>query len=403
MQTPVLIIIAFIACPILALPFVIRIACALFSKKIANQIRKRPIFHGIWGCITLIGILAFVKAFTPNNPYDEPRDKISSWYVLPPVKLQPPIHAEHGEFYCVASEAPIAVSAWGDFLQVWKLGSFFQGPTPPLKLFNGIESLAGYQHPIAISPDGNIIAVASDSEYGLCAVDWKNGKILWQTNRLENEGYDGKHIVIGDNGKALFTAGAHTVERWDLLSGEHHAVLSTNEARAQGVVRFLKISSNGKVLVAGFGLPNWSGPLSFAVWETGKNEPAFKSEEKDGESVDVSPNGEWLAISKFGTTSLTLFKWRTGEKKEVPLQAPNYFYSVLWSPDGKYLAAHVNSWPESIIVYETDNWKPVAHWECPRPGPYYEYVFGSSGNLYQILGGELKDFDISKMKSAGDN
>ena len=405
MHTPILISVVFIVCPILALPFVIRIACALFSRKIANQIRKHPIFHGIWGCIALVGILAFIRAFTPSNlnPYDDaPRYKISSWYTLPPVRLSPPLHAEYGKFFCVASKAPIAVSAGWNFFQIWKLGGFFQNASEPLELSDRIPELAGYEHPIAVSPDGNIITIATEN--ALLVVDWKNQKLLWETNELEHEGYGGKHIVIGDDGKTLFTAGAHTVERWDLLSGEHHAVLIKNELNAQNDIRFLKISSNGKVLIAGFGLPNWSGPLSFVVWETGKNEPAFKSEAKDAESVDVSPDGDWLAISKFGTTNLTLFKWRTGEKKEVPLQTPNYFYSVLWSPDGKHLAAHVNSWPESIIVFETDNWKPVARLKCPYPdGIYYEYFFGTDEILYQIRGNELNAFNISKMKNAGAN
>jgi hypothetical protein len=208
MQIPILIIIIFLACPIAALLLLVRLACVPFSSKVCNQFRKHPIFHGVWACMTLVGIMAFISGFKPNNPnpYGEPRDKLSSWYVLPRVRLLPPIRADYGNFYCVATEAPIAVSAGSSFLQVWKLGSFFQGPTPPLKLVDGIESLEGYEHPIAISPDGNIIAVASDAEYGLSVVDWKRSKILWKSNRLENEGYDGKHIVIGDRGKTLFTA-----------------------------------------------------------------------------------------------------------------------------------------------------------------------------------------------------
>lgn len=405
MHAPIIILVIFIACPILALPFIIRIACALFSKKVASQIHKHPICHGIWGCIALVGILAFIRGFTPSNqnPYDdEPRYKISSWYVLPQVRLLPPIRAEHGDFYCIATEAPIAVSAGGNFLQVWKLGGFFQRPTPPLHLFDGRPSLEGYEHPIAISPDGNTVAIAT--EYETCCVDWKSEKVLWKTDGLEHEGYYGKHVIIGENGKTLFTAGAHTVERWDLLSGEHHAVLIKNEMNANGDIRFLKISSNGKVLIAGFGLPNGTGPLSFDVWEVGKDEPAFKSEEKDGMSVDVSPDGDWLAISKFGARNLSLLKWRTGEKKEVDLQASNSITSVFWSPNGKRLAVHVDSWPASIIVYETTNWKPVARLKCPYPdGIYYEFFFGNDETLYQIRGNELNAFDISRMKSVEDN
>jgi|GEM_PF-4542644 len=396
MNTPISVLLVFIVCPILAFLFIIRIACVIFSSKFANQIRKHPILHGIWGCMALIGILAFIRGFTPGNPFDGPPDKISSWYVLPPFRLCPPLRAEHGGFYCVATEAPIAVSAGGGFFQIWKLGSFFQGPTSPLPY--GVESLEGYEHPIAISPDGNTVAVASDTESGLFVVDWRKRETLWETNGLEHRGYTGKHLVIGNNGKALFAAGAHTVERWDLFTGKNHAVLFENETNQNSIIRFLKISSNGKVLVAGFGSPNGTGPLSFAVWGDDKNEPAFESEDTDAMSVDVSPDGDWLAICKFGTTNLCLLKWRTGEKKEIALQAPNSIASALWSPDGKWLVARVDSWPESIIVYETSNWKPIAHWECPKPGIYYEYFFGNNGTLYQVRGNELNAFDISKLQ-----
>ena len=391
MHIPIPTLLVFIVCPILALLFIIRIACAVFSSKSANQIRKHPILHGVFGVIALVGIFAFVKGFTPSNPLDKPRDKISSWYVLPPVQLRPPLRAEHGGFYCLAAEAPIAVSAAGDFLQFWKLGSFFQVATAPWKLFNGIESLNEYQHPIAISPDGKTVAVTSDDEYGLCVVDWKKHEILWETNRLEHEGYSGKHLVIGDNGKALFTAGAHTVERWDLLSGKNHIVLIANETNMDGIVRFLKTSRNGRVLIAGFGLLGNQRPRSFAVWDVGKNEPALKFDENEGANADISPDGDWIALSRFGTEKLVLFKWRTSERKEVLLQDSHCINSVLWSPDGKRLAAYVDTWPESIIIYETTNWKPIAHWKC---GGGSEFFFGNDGTLYQIRVNELNVFDM---------
>jgi WD40 repeat protein len=262
--------------------------------------------------------------------------------------------------------------------------------------------LAGYEHPIAISPNGRIIAVAT--EHYLSVVDWKQKRVLWETDALEHEGYYyGKHLAIGDDGKTLFAAGAHTVERWDLSSGEHHALLIENEISMNGVVRFLKVSRSGKVLIAGFGLLGNQRPRSFAVWEVGKNEPALKFEEKEGANADISPDGDWIALSRFGTTNLILLKWRTGEKREVSLQISNDIWSVLWSPDGKLLAAYVDSWPASIIIYETANWKPIARWKCGKAGIDSEFFFGSDEILYQIRGNELNAFDISQPNVIGND
>jgi WD40 repeat protein len=391
MNTPILALLVFTVCPILALLFIIRMACAIFSSKPANQIRKHPMLHGIWGCIALFGLFAFITAFTPSNPFDEPRDTISSWYaslyIPPPIQLRPPLQAKYGDFYCVATEAPIAVSEW---LQVWKLGSLFQGPTPPLDLFNAIES-------VAISPDGNTIAVASDDEYGLGVADLKNYKIRWETNQSERRGrHSVKHLVIGDDGKTLFAAGAHTIERWDLFSGRNHTILVANNTNIDGVVQLLKISRNGKILIAGFGDPNVGLSKLFAVWEVGKNEPALQFEEKVGANADISPDGDWIALSRFGTEKLVLFKWRTGERKEILLQDSHGINSVLWSPDGQRLAAYVDTSPESIIFYETANWKPITHWKC---GGDSKFFFGNNGTLYQFHGNELNAFDVSRLRS----
>jgi WD40 repeat protein len=317
------------------------------------------------------------------------------WYI-PAVMGRAVADGNGSEFFCVANEAPIAISAGYNFLQAWQLDSSFGMASSPLKLISGKPSLFEYEHPIAVSPDGNIIAVATDND--LCAVDWKNGKVLWKAEALEHEGYYGKHLVIGDNGKTLFTAGAHTVERWNLFTGQKLGVLAVRESNLDNLVRRLKISRNGKVLVAGFGNYNLR-PNSFAIWDVGKDEPALKFEEKDGADVDISPDGEWIALSRFGTEKLVLFKWRTGERKEVTLRTSNGFYSVLWSPDEKRLAAYVDTYPASIVIYDTASWKPIAHWDCGKIGFGSEFSFGSDGTLYQIRNNEINALDVSSLKS----
>ena len=281
-------------------------------------------------------------------------------------------------------------------MQVWNLDNSFQKAGSPLKIISGKPSLFDWEHPIAVSPDGNIISVAT--HYALCAVDWKNEKLLWKAEALEHEGYFGKHIAIGDNGRTLFAAGAHTVGRWDLLSGRQHAVLMTNKSDLDNLVRLLKTSRNGKVVVAGVGNYNLR-PSIFAVWEADKNEPALKFGEQEGADADLSPDGEWIALSRFGRENLVLFKWRTGERKEIRLRNSQGTYSVYWSPDGRRLAAYVDTYPASIIIYDTTSWKPIAEWDCGRIGQGSEFCFGKDGTLYQIRNNELNALDVPRLNN----
>ena len=50
----------FIVCPLAALFFIVRLACAAFSSKVFDEMRSHPVFHGIWACFALVGVLLFL-------------------------------------------------------------------------------------------------------------------------------------------------------------------------------------------------------------------------------------------------------------------------------------------------------------------------------------------------------
>jgi WD40 repeat protein len=322
------------------------------------------------------------------------------WHI-PTVQGYAVARATSGGFICAVTEAAIAMAAGDNCLHIWKLEGSSRQLSSPLKLVPGRLSLFEWEHPVAITPDGNTVAAATD--YGLYCVDWHKEKVLWKADALEHEGYYGKHLAIGDNGRTLFAAGAHTVERWDLASGEKHAVLIANEPNGDGIVRFLQASRNGRVVIAGFGLHYNRRPQSFAVWDVRRNEAALKFEEEEGAYADLSPDGEWIALSRFGREDLELFKWRTGERKEVRLRNSQVDYSVYWSPDEKRLAAYVDTYPASILIYDTTSWKPIACWNCGRIGQGSEFIFGQNGILYQIRGNEINALDVSSLRRLADN
>src|SRR5690242_10807157 len=60
-------IVLYAVCPFATLFFIARLACALFSKKVSNQMSKHPVAHAIWACFALIGILVIVGDLSPAS------------------------------------------------------------------------------------------------------------------------------------------------------------------------------------------------------------------------------------------------------------------------------------------------------------------------------------------------
>ena len=215
---------------------------AVVRQIIVGCIRSNQWFRAVYDRADVPGELERIAAIT---------GAALPWYI-PTVQGRAVARANSGGFVCVATEAAIAVSAGDNCLQIWNLDGSARQLSSPLKLVSGRLSLLEYEHPVAITPDGITVAAATD--YGLYCVDWRREKLLWKADALEHQGYYGKHLAIGDNGRMLFAAGAHTIGRWDLASGENHAVLIANQPNSEGIVRFLKASRNGKVVIAGFGV-----------------------------------------------------------------------------------------------------------------------------------------------------
>ena len=196
------------------------------------------------------------------------------------------------------------------------------GPRSPAPAFKGISEAPSPWEAIAITPDGNVVVVAIN--YGLYAVDWKAGRFLWHSDPLDHDSFYGTALAIGDNGKTLFTGGAHVVDRLDMATGQKTGSLGPNDQ----YVTFLRTSRNGKVLLAGFG--NVHGiTTSFALWESGEREPSlrFSSPGPYGSIVGISPDGALLALWHWPKEAvvfrgqfernLELWNWRKGAKRKV--------------------------------------------------------------------------------------
>ncbi|HEX3857416.1 MAG TPA: hypothetical protein VHY30_08980 [Verrucomicrobiae bacterium] len=526
MQTPILIIIVFIACPIAALLFIVRLVAAPFSSKVANQMRKHPFIHIMWAGFAFVGVLAVIGEIYPSSLTGGTRGRYMraqehyaeafkagdtnvpllemDWFAptvhfcrvsqsgkgsarrdvghaiqagvsisldetnlqalvetinhLPaPPKKSLPVErqivvgcirsnqwfhavydranipneleiiseitgaylpwfipevsgysvavAKQGKFSCMALNAPIVISQHDEVdgihpihpvLHIWDISQNTYKPISESSLFS---EWASQWESVATSPDGNIIGVVSYN--GLYVVDWKSKVLKWSDTHIDRAGgwiLNKRILVAGDKSQYLFAikSDEHLIHRLNLLTGEELGVLGNDIPAGEGDVGILKVSNNGKILVAGFGSYR---PKTFAVWEVGKDEPVAKFTEPDGAYADVSPDGELIALCRFGSENLVLYRWRSGERKEVHLRNSQSVNAVYWSPDGKRLAAYVDTYPASIIIYDATSWKPIAHWNCGRIGESSEFYFGCDGLLYQIRKNELNALDVPKLNS----
>lgn len=310
-----------------------------------------------------------------------------------------------GGFATVARNADLAVS-FGQWVtngayyyppvtEFWKLERGLRQAAPQ---FKGISKVPSQWEGVAASPDGSVVAVAI--AYGLYVIDAKSGKLLWQAGPLDHDSYFGTTLAIADNGRALYTSGAHIIERWDLLSGRKLATLCTNVF----IVKFLNASQDGSMVLAGFGGLN-AAPTSFALWELGSNQPALSFSTPDGASVGISPDGQTLVLCHWPGKTLEIWNWKKGERLQVPLRVPyssGSAYSMHWSPEGKRLAAYVDTYPASVVIYETSSWKPLAQWACGHIGSHCEFFVKQDGRLLQIIGGQIYSLDLTAIKSVAD-
>ena len=329
------------------------------------------------------------------------------WFI-PVVSGNLTAHSDFGNYHTsqagidsffAARDVPVVVSAGVNGIQVWDVKRGSVQDVLSLKILPSTQQEGNIA---AISPNGNILAVASD--YAVYAMDLKSRKLLWSAGSLEHEGRYNKHLVIGgDKGQFLFAAGAHTLERWDLVTGQKLAVLASN----QPTIKLLTTSRDGRVLLAGFNDDSGLGSsaASFAVWEADKDEPARHFVEPAISGSGISADGRLIALSTFGRRDLVLYDWRAERRQEVPLRVPyaaGSAYSMFWSPDGKRLAAYVDTYPASIVVYETTTWKPLAQWRCGEIMAHSEFGFDNSGTLLHLRDHDLSRLDVATLRSVGD-
>jgi hypothetical protein len=173
-------------------------------------------------------------------------------------------------------------------------------------------------------------------------------------------------------------------------------------ATNQTGIKFMRTSWNGNILVVGF------GDNSFTVWKTDKDQPVFEfSELEPLAGIAVSPDGRKILLSTRENQSKWIL-WDSQEKTrdEFPLRLPRASLSaqsMYWSPDAKWLAANVDTYPYSIVIYETATWKPVAHWPCGKIMSAARFAFRNDGMFLGLMDHDILGLEMTKSEGAAKN
>jgi WD40 repeat protein len=249
----------------------------------------------------------------------------------------------------------------------------------------------------AISPDGTIIFIADQNM--VFAVDWKTQSLIWNRTQIQlGNLYQASHrtTAIGDHGKSLFIVQANSIQRWNASDGQEMTILMTN---ASGI-KLMQTSQDGGLLLAGF------GDNSFVVWRTDRDTPEFRfTETNEASCAAISPDNQRIVINGFGWRKLIVYDWQRSKREEFPLRTPyasSSAYALYWSPNGNRLAAYIDTYPSSVVIYETTSWKPIANWPCGAIGSGSEFVFNSDGILFQLMDGQVESLDVTSLKPITD-
>lgn len=228
---------------------------------------------------------------------------------------------------------------------------------------------------IAYSPDGRMIAVASDIgvwlynssdlskiellEHGfpvvsisfshdgkiLCWSDTGGNSCLWDIAEKRQVGVleGAAGAIISPDGKVLASGEmqSNRILLWDAV--EHKQIASLKEYK--GELRCIAFSPDGKIFASGY------ADGSIYLWDTAKQEQAGVLKGHDGNvsCIAFSPDGKVLASGGAWQDDRTVRLWDIAQQKQIGLlEHPSFLESVAFSPDGKTLAA-AGMWREGTV------------------------------------------------------
>jgi WD40 repeat protein len=213
---------------------------------------------------------------------------------------------------------------------------------------------------IAFSPDGKIVATASDYKY-VFIWDAFSGKEL---ERMEH-GSSVNSIEFSPDGIRLATASYDNTARvWDVTSGK-----GITRIGHDGSVNSVAFSPDGIYIATA------SGDHTTRVWDA-SSEKELTRLEHDGSisMVAFSPNGNHVATSSYDNTARI---WDASVGKELArMEHGGPVNSIAFSPDGNRVAT--SSYDNTARIWDTYSGKELIRLE--HDGPANSAAFSPDGN-----------------------
>ena len=210
-----------------------------------------------------------------------------------------------------------------------------------------------YIDSIAFSPDGSMLAYASDDEY-IRIYDTSN----WQITKRFQSGnrYTGP-VIFSPNGKILVSANSeYNAEFWNVDTGEQ---VNTLEGHSRTITS-MAFSSDGQTFVTG----SWD--RSIRLWDvsTGNLRTTFTKHSDGISRIIFYPDGRTFAGVGYNQNGTHLWDIETGDYLGIPEQPISS--KSIFSPDGSTMAIARG---RELRIWDVENEK---------------YQFQLTGHLYAI-------------------
>lgn len=219
-------------------------------------------------------------------------------------------------------------------IQLWNAKTFQHRTTLPLKVRNNA---------VALSPDGNVLAVNHSEEIGLW--DVKTGKQIAHVRDKKISFTLVYLLEFSPDGELLAIGNINDIYLWDTKTQQFRTSLIGHES----YVRVLKFSADSKILASASGGHTAQGT---AIWlwniTTGQHIATLLGHKEGVRLFEFSPDSNTL-VSTSGDLTIRLWDINTGQRNASLTEHKTDIFSLEFTPDRTTLIArdwdaNIHSW-----------------------------------------------------------